>query len=114
MIKSSPLVWDTGASFGLTPFQKDFIDYTESSISVNNIARTNTIVGIGTTLHKFKINGEDIYLPCLSNHLPSVDVRLFSPQTYHTLYGGHSAVFEAECKCSLIHFRLMWSLIESL
>ncbi len=60
---------------------------------MNDIAHTNTIIDIGATLHKFKINGEDIYLPCLSYHLPSVDVRLFSPQTFYTLYGGHSAVF---------------------
>ena len=39
------------------------------------------------------MNGEAVYLPCLSYHLPSAEVRLFSPQTYHTLYGGHSAVF---------------------
>ena len=32
-----PLVWDTSASFGLTPFQADFIDYVECRISVNNI-----------------------------------------------------------------------------
>ena len=91
--KSCPLVWDTGASFGLTPFCQDFIDYTECSIPVNDIARTNTVIGIGTTLHKFKVDGEDIFMACLSYHLPLADVRLFSPQTFHTLYGGHSTVF---------------------
>ena len=91
--KNCPLVWDTGASFGLTPFRNDFIDYIECSIPVNDIARTNIVVGIGTTLHKFDMNGEAVYLPCLSYHLPSAEVRLFSPQTYHTLYGGHSTVF---------------------
>lgn len=90
--KTCPLVWDTGASFGLTPFRSDFIDYTECSIQVNDIARSNTVIGLGTTLHKFHINGDDIFLPCLSYHLPTAEVRLFSPQTYHTLYGGHSAV----------------------
>ena len=49
-----PLVWDTGASFGLTLFRADFMDYAECSIPVNNIARTNMVVGIGTTLHKFE------------------------------------------------------------
>ena len=88
-----PLVWDTGASFGLTPFRGDFIDYTECRIPVNDIARTNMVIGIGTTLHKFRMKGEEIFLPCLSYHLPSADIRLFSPQTYHTLYGGHSTVF---------------------
>ena len=90
--KSYPLVWDTGALFGLTPFCQDFIDYTECSIPINDIARTNTVIGIGTTLHKFKVDGEDIFMACLSYHLPSADVRLFSPQTFHTLYGGHSTV----------------------
>ena len=91
--KSYPLVWDTGALFGLTPFCQDFIDYTECSIPVNDIARTNTVIGIGTTLHKFKADGEDIFMAYLSYHLPLADVRLFSPQTVHTLYGGHSTVF---------------------
>jgi hypothetical protein len=50
------------------------------------------VIGVGTTLHKFKIDGQDIFLPCLSYHLPSAEIRLFSPQTYHTLYGGHSTV----------------------
>ena len=88
-----PLVWDTGASFGLTPFRQDFVDYVECSITVNDIARSNTVIGIGTTLHKFKVDGKDVFFPCLSYHLPSAEIRLFSPQTYHTLYGGHSAVF---------------------
>jgi hypothetical protein len=92
--KTCPLVWDTGASAGLTPFWCDFIDSMKCQILVNDIARTNMVTGIGTTLHKFWMNGEAIYLPCLSYHLPSGEVRLFSPQTYHKkLYGGHSSVF---------------------
>ena len=87
-----PLVWDTGASFGLTPFRGDFIHYTECSIPVNDNARTNMVVGIGTTLHKFLVDGNELFLPCLSYHLPTADVRLFSPQTYHTIYCGHSVV----------------------
>ena len=89
------MVWDTGASFGLTPFCGDFIDYVECCIPVNDIARTNMVIGIGIgiTLHKFKINGEDVFILCLSYHLPTAEVCLFSPQTYHTLYGRHSAVF---------------------
>ena len=90
--KDCPLVWDTGASFGLTPFRGDFIDYTECSIPVNDIARTNMVIGMGTTLHKFMLDGKPLYLPCLSYHLPTAEIRLFSPQTYHTIYGGHSVV----------------------
>jgi hypothetical protein len=55
--KNCPLVWDTGASFGLTPFRGDFIDYVECKITVRDISRENTVVGVGTTLHKkFKID----------------------------------------------------------
>ena len=66
-----PLAWDTGASFGLTPFRADFIDYVECQIPVKDISKTNIVVGIGTTLHKFMIEGEPIWLPCLSYHLPT-------------------------------------------
>ena len=88
-----PLVWDTGASFGLTPFRADFIDYVECRIPVKDISKTNTVIGIGTTLHKYSsVDGKTYWLPCLSYHLPSADTRLFSPQVYHTLYGGNSTV----------------------
>jgi len=93
LLKLCPLVWDTGASFGLTPFREDFIDYVECNIKVNDIKEENTVIGIGTTLHKFTLTcGSPIWLPCLSYHLPTAKIRLFSPQTYHTLYHGHSQV----------------------
>ena len=104
--KNCLLVWDTEASSGLTPFCCDFIDYVECNIPVHDIARTNMVIDIGTTLHKFKINGEDIFIPCLSYHLPSAEVQLFSPQTYHTLYGGHSAVFGNHVDMFIDHLKI--------
>ena len=87
------LIWDTGASFGLTPFRCDFIDYVECNIEVKDVTKINNVVGIGTTLHKFKdINGVDVFLPCVSYHLQTTDIHLFSPQTYHQLHGGMSEV----------------------
>jgi hypothetical protein len=77
----------------LTPFRSDFIDYVEYEIDVRDITKVNKVVGIGTTLHKFlDNNGNHVYLPCVSYHLPTTDVRLFSPQIYHQLHGGHSVV----------------------
>jgi len=91
--KTLILIWDTGASAGLTPFRSDFIDYVECEIDVRDITKVNKVVGIGTTLHKFvDNNGNHVYLPCVSYHLPTMDVRLFSPQIYHQLHGGHSVV----------------------
>ena len=34
IFKDCPLVWDTGALFGLTPFCGDFVDYIECKITV--------------------------------------------------------------------------------
>lgn len=91
--KNTVLIWDTGASFGLTPFRSDFIDYVEADIPVKDVTKVNRVIGIGTTLHKFKdSNGNDVILPCVSYHLQTTDVRLFSPQTYHQMHDGHSIV----------------------
>ena len=66
-IRTMMLVWDTGASYGLTPFMSDFIDYVEFYIPVKDVTKVNRVIGIGTTLHKFiESNGRDIFLPCIS------------------------------------------------
>ena len=78
--KTLILIWDTGPSAGLTPFCSDFIEYVKCDIDVLDIAKVNKVIDIGTTLHKFvDNNGNDVYLPCVAYHLPSTDVRLFSP-----------------------------------
>ena len=89
--KQTPLVYDTGASYGLTPFRADFIDYQPCTVMIKDIARTNQVKGIGTVMYKFlATNGDVLYLPSLAYHLDTADIRLFSPQTYHQLYGGSS------------------------
>jgi hypothetical protein len=91
--KSLILIWDTGASYGLTPFRSDFIDYVACTIPVRDVTKVNTVIGIGTTLHKFTdTKGSPVYLPCVSYHLPQTDVRLFSPHVYHQIHGGYSKV----------------------
>ena len=92
-VKSTPLVYDTGASHGLTPFRSDFIDYQECDIPVKDISKVNRVRGIGTGMYKFvATNGDLLYLPGLAYHLDTADIRLFSPQTYHQLYGGSSTI----------------------
>ena len=78
---------------GLTLFCSNFIDYVECEIDVCDIIKVNKAVDIGTKLHKFvDNNGNGVYLPCVAYHLPSTDVRLFSPPIYNQLHGGHSVV----------------------
>ena len=36
------LAWDPGASYGLTPFQSDFVDYVECNIPVKDVTKVNT------------------------------------------------------------------------
>ena len=91
--RTTVLIYDTGASAGLTRHRCDFIDYVEIEIEVRDVTKANKVVGIGTTLHKFVDDkGMDVFLPCVAYHLPTTDVRLFSPQIYHQLHGGHSIV----------------------
>ncbi len=91
--KSLILIWDTGASYGLTPFRSDFIDHVKCEIPVRDVTKVNTVVGIGMTLHEFTdIKGDPVYLPCVSYHLSETDVCLFFPQTYHQMHGGYSEV----------------------
>lgn len=92
-VLATPCVWDTGASNGLTPFRSDFIDYVECDIPVKDVSKVNKVVGFGTVLTRFRdVNGDDVFLPCLAYHLPTADIRLFSPQTYHRRFGGYSKV----------------------
>jgi hypothetical protein len=84
----------TGALFRLTPFCSDFINYVECDIPVWDVTKVNKVIGIGTTIHKLTdINGNPVFLPCVSYHLPQTDVCCFSPQTYHQMHGGYSEIY---------------------
>ncbi len=88
------LVYDLGASAGLTPFKSDFFDYVKCSIPVRDISKVNEVIGIGTTIHKFvDTKGRFVYLPQVAYHLPSSEVCLFSPQVFHQSCGGKSIIF---------------------
>ena len=47
------LIWDTGSSFGFVPFKNYFIDYVKRNTPVKDVTKVNTVIGIGTTIHKF-------------------------------------------------------------
>ena len=106
------LIWNTGALFGLTPFGSDLRSYVECDIPVRDVPKVNKVIGIGTTVHKFTdTNGNPVFLPCVSCHLPQTDVRLFSPQTYHQMNGGYSEVYsqsiQMKLRTSCIHIDIL-------
>ena len=87
-------IWYVGASYGLTPFRINFIDYVKCDIMVKYVTRINRVMGIGTALHKYiNSDGKEVVLPCVSYHLTKNVVWLFSPQTYHHIHGGYSEVY---------------------
>ena len=76
------------------------------TLEVGDVTKANKVVRIGTTLHKFvDDNGKDVYLPCVSYHLPTTDVRLFLPQIYHQLHGGSSTIDGDNSVCVRLHGR---------
>jgi hypothetical protein len=92
--RSLILIWDTGASYGLTPFCSDCIDYVECDNPVQDVTKVNKVIVIGTTLHKFtNTDSKPVFLPCVSYRLPQTVVRLFSPQINHQMHGGYSKVY---------------------
>ena len=87
------LVWDTGASYGLTPFRSDFNYYVKFGIHVKDVNKVNRFIVIGTTINGFiNINGQDILFPCISYQPTETYVCLFSPQPYHQTTGGQYLV----------------------
>jgi hypothetical protein len=94
--ESTPLVWDTDTSLGLTPFRADFFDYVEVNIPAKDVTKTNYVIGIGTVIYKFQNDKEgDVFLPCIAYHLPTADICLFSPQTYHQMHKYRTALSTA-------------------
>ena len=87
-----PLIFDTGASIGLTPFRSDFIDYMElDNVSVKDIARNNKVLGVGTVMWKFtNREGKEVFLPLVCYHVEHAAIRLLSPQQYFKSHGGRA------------------------
>ena len=86
--QSHILIWGAGASYGLTTFCSDFIDYAECDIPVQDTTKVNKVIGIGTTLHKFTT---------LTVNQPSSHVY---PITYHRRTFVYSP-FKHTTKCTV-------------
>ena len=75
------LFWDTGASYGLTPFRSDFIEYVECNIPVKNVDKENRLIIIETNLHNFiESNSQNIFLPCIPYDPTQTYVQFLSPR----------------------------------
>ena len=98
-----PLIWDTGASIGLTPYRSDFIDYQElENVSVKDITRQNKGLGLGTVMWKFTTQeGREVFLPLVCYHVEHAAIRFMSLQQYFKSHGGWATVLSHSVTCHL-------------
>ena len=76
-----PVVIDSGASDGLTPFRADFITYTSTTGSLNGIGSQSQICGYGKVRWKvIDQHGQVQIIETTAYHVPSASIRLYSPQ----------------------------------
>ena len=85
------IILDSGATYAITPHLDDFIKGTYVSINstVRGLTSTTPIIGRGTIRWSFKdIHGVPATLEAFAHHIPSAEVRLFSPQHFLQCTGG--------------------------
>ena len=94
--RDTPLVFDTGASSGLSPFKCNLLsDYKSVNVDVKCVAGGGSIIGGGTILRRLKIRyGTKLLIPSHGYHFPEADIRL---ESSHSLIramegSGHAIV----------------------
>ena len=88
-------IWDTGTSYGLTPFRSNFINDVKCNILVNDVTSINRVIDIGNTLQKcINSNGKEVLILCVSYYLTKNYFKLLSSQTYYNMHSGYSDVYE--------------------
>ena len=85
------IILDSGATFAITPHIEDFLpnSYVSVNSTVRGLTSTTPITGRGTIRWQFKdIHGVPATLEVFAHHIPSAEVRLFSPQHFLQCTGG--------------------------
>lgn len=100
-----PIVIDTGASKGLTPFCSDFISYREMSSKITGIGSQSTVVGVGTVCWTIiDQNQKIVTIETEAYHVPSAKIRLYSPQhDFCSKKSGYLLVDSNQVKLRLPH-----------
>ena len=88
-----PIVIDTGASTGLSPFKEDFISYTPQKSSISGIAHESEVLGVGTVRWEvLDVNGVKNFIETEAFHVPSAVIRLYSPQAHFRKHRSGSLI----------------------
>ena len=85
------IILDSGATFAITPHLADFLpgSYVSITSTVRGLTSTTPIIGRGTVRWQFRdVHGVPATLETFAHHIPSAEVRLFSPQHFLQCTGG--------------------------
>ena len=85
------IILDSGATYAITPHIEDFLpgSYVSINATVRGLTSTTPIIGRGTVRWQFQdVHGVPATLETFAHHIPSAEVRLFSPQHFLQCTGG--------------------------
>eukprot|EP00957_Ditylum_brightwellii_P189739 14443350-Ditylum_brightwellii.AAC.1 len=103
MPNKCPVIVDTGASCGITPFALDFIGPLQPSILfIHRLNRKLEVKGFGMAKRAVKDakTGSVVTIIAPAYHVQSAEIRLLSPQQYFQHAGGGTLVLEKD-SCNL-------------
>ena len=88
--RDTPLVFDTGASSGLSPLKCNFLsDFKPAKIGVKCVTGGGSSIAGGTMLRRFKTCcGTKLLLTAHGYHFPEANIYLESPQSLVMAVGG--------------------------
>ena len=83
----TPIVFDTGCSLSITPFKEDFVSsiLKPQTSEIKGVgAATHPITGVGVVRWNiyYDMDGKEFSIQTYAYHVPSSDIRLFSPQAF--------------------------------
>ena len=90
-----PIVFDTGASFCLTPKLEDFVDEIKPAPikKIQGISTSLPVVGMGHVEWSIRdMHGKVATVRVLAYYVPQTHIRLFSPQHYFQHGGGKAVI----------------------
>jgi GAG-pre-integrase domain len=109
---SFPIVWDTGASYSLSPHESNFGEMLQSldaPLQLNGLASGLAVTQKGVVNWIVQADdGSQKILTTEAYFAPGTNVRLLSPQTYMRQHNGTDASGEVTATVTAHHFRVTW------
>eukprot|EP00978_Attheya_sp_CCMP212_P020389 scaffold58309_cov49-Attheya_sp.AAC.3 len=78
-----PLIVNMGALVCITPYRSDFMDYHKMDTKIRGLSSNNAVDGRGTIHWTLRDTfGHNTVVEVQAYHVPTAEIRLFSPQAY--------------------------------